>query len=135
DAVLDAKPLTRRGRFWARLFRHASPIGLGGHLAFVGSAVIDSWKYTRDPRGHLTPSARREVTMRLRDCGARLSVRANTDDILHVLPGREKDVHDAILGGLVPGVIFVDVGANIGYYSVLAALRVSPHGSVMAVEP
>jgi FkbM family methyltransferase len=31
--------------------------------------------------------------------------------------------------------VFVDVGANIGYYSVLAAKRVGPDGHVVAIEP
>jgi len=36
---------------------------------------------------------------------------------------------------LKPGDVFVDVGANIGYYSLLAAERVGPSGSVLAIEP
>jgi len=36
---------------------------------------------------------------------------------------------------LAPGDCFLDVGANIGYFSVLAARRVGETGSVIAVEP
>ena len=36
---------------------------------------------------------------------------------------------------LQPGDVFVDVGANIGYYTVIAAQRVGPHGKVYAYEP
>lgn len=36
---------------------------------------------------------------------------------------------------LRPGQTFVDVGAHVGYFSVLAAERVGPEGSVIAVEP
>lgn len=36
---------------------------------------------------------------------------------------------------LRPGMWFVDVGANIGWYSLLAAQRVGPTGGVIAVEP
>ncbi len=36
---------------------------------------------------------------------------------------------------LRPGMVFVDVGANIGYYAVLAGRRVGPAGKVLAVEP
>jgi len=36
---------------------------------------------------------------------------------------------------LRPGDLFVDVGANVGYYSLLAAKRVGPGGSVVALEP
>lgn len=33
------------------------------------------------------------------------------------------------------GDVFVDVGANIGYYSVLSAKRIGPDGHVVAIEP
>lgn len=36
---------------------------------------------------------------------------------------------------LAPGKIFVDVGANIGFHTALAARRVGPSGRVVAVEP
>lgn len=36
---------------------------------------------------------------------------------------------------LQPGMVMVDVGANIGYYSLLAAERVGPSGKVLAFEP
>lgn len=36
---------------------------------------------------------------------------------------------------LQPGMIFVDVGANIGYFSLLAAKLVGPEGKVYAFEP
>lgn len=36
---------------------------------------------------------------------------------------------------LAPGDVFVDVGANIGYFSVLAASLVGPEGAVHAFEP
>ncbi|HKV40473.1 MAG TPA: FkbM family methyltransferase, partial [Blastocatellia bacterium] len=36
---------------------------------------------------------------------------------------------------LQPGQTFLDVGANIGYYTLLAATIVGPAGSVIAVEP
>lgn len=36
---------------------------------------------------------------------------------------------------LRPGMCFVDVGANVGYFTLLAAGRVGPTGRVMAIEP
>jgi len=40
-----------------------------------------------------------------------------------------------LLDALRPGDTFLDVGANLGYFSVLAAARVGPGGRVFAVEP
>ncbi len=42
---------------------------------------------------------------------------------------------ELLLSLLRPGGVFVDVGANIGYFSVLAAARVGATGVVVAVEP
>jgi len=42
---------------------------------------------------------------------------------------------ELIWKSLVPGDTFVDVGANLGYFSVLAADRVGPSGCVIAFEP
>jgi FkbM family methyltransferase len=36
---------------------------------------------------------------------------------------------------LRPGMTFVDIGANVGYFSVLASRLVGPEGTVIAVEP
>lgn len=41
----------------------------------------------------------------------------------------------AVLGLLPPGGVFLDLGANIGYYSVVAALAMGPQARVHAFEP
>ena len=41
----------------------------------------------------------------------------------------------AVLRFLKPGGVFVDIGANTGYFTILAALRVGPPGRVVAFEP
>ena len=40
-----------------------------------------------------------------------------------------------VKGWLRPGMTFLDVGANFGYFTLLAASRVGPTGRVLAVEP
>jgi FkbM family methyltransferase len=40
-----------------------------------------------------------------------------------------------LLDWLAPGMTFIDVGAHVGYYTLLAARRVSPGGLVLAFEP
>src|SRR5262245_52827274 len=42
---------------------------------------------------------------------------------------------DALLSMLEPGAVFVDIGANTGYFTVLAALRVGATGHAYAFEP
>ena len=46
----------------------------------------------------------------------------------------EPEVANVIVQNLAPGDVFVDIGANIGYDSLLAARRVGPEGKVVAIE-
>jgi len=62
-------------------------------------------------------------------------IRSRTDDLYFVTPRREGIIEDFILNSLQQGDVFIDVGANIGYYSVHAARRVGKTGKVIAVEP
>lgn len=61
--------------------------------------------------------------------------RAGTDDLYLLFPGREQDVERAILDPLRPGDVFVDVGANVGFYTLRAATLVGPTGLVLSIEP
>lgn len=47
----------------------------------------------------------------------------------------EPNLTDWIRERLLPGDVFVDVGANIGYYSLLASTLVGEAGKVVAIEP
>jgi FkbM family methyltransferase len=47
----------------------------------------------------------------------------------------ELPVQGELLRHLAPGAIFYDVGANVGFFSVIAARIVGPRGSVFAFEP
>ena len=64
----------------------------------------------------------------------RFNVRAGSDDLFHVLPSRERAIFDVVGSMLKPGDCFVDAGANIGFYSMLAAKRVGSTGRVIAIE-
>jgi FkbM family methyltransferase len=66
-------------------------------------------------------------------------VRGDTRDLvqrfIRVFGVWEPSVSAVALDVLQPGDVAVDVGANIGYYSLLFAGQVGPHGRVVAVEP
>jgi len=47
----------------------------------------------------------------------------------------EPGATDAVLSRLTPGGVFIDIGANAGYFSVLAGLCVGSAGQVFAFEP
>lgn len=61
--------------------------------------------------------------------------RGGTDDLYHCLFRRESDVEDLIYKTLEKGDVFVDVGANVGYYTLLASSLLGPRGVVISVEP
>lgn len=46
-----------------------------------------------------------------------------------------KAVVDAVITALKPGDVFVDIGAHLGYFSIIAARVVGPSGRVIAFEP
>jgi FkbM family methyltransferase len=61
-------------------------------------------------------------------------LRTATDDLYHVVPYREQQVFDEIRARLRSGDVFVDAGANIGVFTVLAGNIVGPAGKVIAIE-
>lgn len=70
--------------------------------------------------------------------GAQLWVDARDRVIGHYLLSGypyEQDELDLVRKCLEPGGYFLDVGANIGYFAVLAAKHVGPSGRVVALEP
>lgn len=64
----------------------------------------------------------------------RFRLRQRCDDLWHVLPWREREVLKFIRRTLKLGDVFIDAGANIGVYSVVAARLVGSRGRVTAVE-
>jgi FkbM family methyltransferase len=54
---------------------------------------------------------------------------------LYVCGSFEPNEFSFLHGFLKPGMVFIDVGANDGYYTLFAARRVGPTGRVVAVEP
>jgi FkbM family methyltransferase len=64
----------------------------------------------------------------------RFRVRRRTDDLWHILPWRERAIHAALERLLRPGDVFVDAGANIGVYTLLASRLVGQTGRVVAIE-
>lgn len=77
-----------------------------------------------------------EALVEMRDF--KLYVDVNDSQIGGIIAQRkawEPHVTKALEEVLQPGQIFLDVGANIGYFTMLAASRLGPQGRVLAVEP
>ncbi len=67
--------------------------------------------------------------------GAGLRVDARRSSAGRRLGDNERPVQDAVARLLAPGGVFYDVGANIGYYALVAGRIVGERGVVVAIEP
>lgn len=83
----------------------------------------------------LTRSARRSALPILVGAGRGLRVRFDDSALTRAVSRAEVPVEEAFLSLLRPGAVVYDVGANIGWYSLLAARAVGPTGKVVAFEP
>jgi len=98
-------------------------------LSFFAAPVtalrgLDKWQ---------NPMVYWEASVKVSGVG-QFKVRAGCDDLIHVAPVREPAIFKLLRTSLKPGDVFVDAGANIGVYSVLAANLVGPAGHVIAIE-
>lgn len=79
------------------------------------------------------------ATLKLFGLNYRLDLALMNDFLIFEQLGREglyeSETSRFFLTTVEPGQCFVDVGANNGYYTLLAASRVGPEGSVMSFEP
>ena len=106
----------------------------GQLLPVVVASYLNSLEFARrhllDPQAGLLPD---EATFD----GFRILARA--DDLAvgqHVLAGNyEPEVAAVFRAVLRPGMGVVDIGANIGFFTMLAASLVGPAGAVLAIEP
>ncbi len=66
-----------------------------------------------------------------------LTQKTNNDIYARLKNGiyHEPETTNALLQILQPGDVFIDIGAHIGYFSMLAAQVVGPQGHVVSVEP
>lgn len=83
----------------------------------------------------LTGPIRRAGLPVTRGNGRGLRVHVGPSSLARIFSTVEADVESAFLDELQPGDVVYDVGANIGWFSMLAARKVGPQGSVFAFEP
>jgi FkbM family methyltransferase len=83
----------------------------------------------------LTDFVRRTSLPVIRGNGRGLRIRFGDSNVSRVIRSIERDVEDSFLELLHPGDSVYDLGANIGWYTLLAARHVGPAGRVIAFEP
>ncbi|WP_234981526.1 hypothetical protein [Fontimonas thermophila] len=127
------RAVIRRLAIWQRVRRELSgktPID----QEILNAAIKNSWQTVwKDLDQWQFPMVSQNCTVVAKGVGE-FRVRAWSDDLFHALPGQEPAVEGAIRSILRPGDVFVDAGANIGFYSILASRIVGTEGRVISVE-
>jgi FkbM family methyltransferase len=118
---------------WLIVLRQIRGAGWHDELRLLASALAAPLTALRNLSGWQDPVLLFDVTVLVKDVGT-FQVRRHTDDLWHVLPWREHAIHQALRQILAPGDSFVDAGANIGVYTLLASRLVGSTGRVIAVE-
>ena len=122
-----------RIRTWIGILAALRPIDWRSRKILWASAVSALLTSFRDLDSFQKPVPLNDLEVDVAGIG-RFAIRANTDDMLHLLPAREQKVRETIEQRVRPGAVFVDGGANIGFYAILAARLAGPDGQVVAFE-
>ena len=131
--VRMAEHYARRHVEWFNVLREMRGLLLRDKMVLGGSALLAPITSLRRLDGFEPPLPLADIHVEAKGVG-RFAVRHGTDDIIHVLSAREPAVRKAIEDNLTRGDIFIDAGANIGFFSVLAQNLVGPRGAVIAFE-
>jgi len=89
----------------------------------------------REAFARLSGPARNAALPVLFGNGRGLKVRTGPSTLMRLVSSVEKEVESVLLDQVIPGQTVYDVGANIGWFSLLAARKVGPSGRVVAFEP
>lgn len=124
-----------RFRFWFKILNRVRGTTFKMQLGLILSSIIDTFAYLVYPPLALSPKVYVSGVVRFKDYTVYFYVRKFSDDLYNITPEREGDVNELILKSLSKDDVFIDVGANIGYYSILAGKIVGEKGQVIALEP
>jgi FkbM family methyltransferase len=104
-------------------------------LADWANGVLRRHEHALKAVRRLTGPARRAALPVLAGNGRGLRVHVGPSSLMRVVSTVEAEVERTFLDLLHPGDVVYDVGANIGWFSLLAARKVGPEGAVFAFEP
>ncbi|MCC6004377.1 MAG: FkbM family methyltransferase [Thermofilum sp.] len=126
--------LFNRFFIWLRILKDFRGLTLKSALNLLISALCDTLLYAFTG-SYINPRLLLEGLFFFKAKGLGIvAVRGGTDDLYNLLPGREGDVEEFIKSHLANGHVFVDVGANVGFYSLIASKLVGSTGRVYAIE-
>ncbi len=125
-----ALKLVSRTLLWLKVLKSFKPLTLKSALSLILSAPVDLIRLLS--MGPSNPQLAASGLYRLKPSGLTVFVRGGTEDFYYLTPLREGPIDRFIRTSLRRGDVFVDVGANVGYYTLLAAQK---GAYIVSVEP
>jgi len=117
---------------WLKILKYIRPVNLTAALNLIISPLIDVPLYAVYTNNLVSLISGMYYIPKY---GVHFVTRSRSDDLYYMIPGREGIIEKFILKSLEEGDVFVDVGANIGFYTILAAKRVGNNGLIVSLEP
>lgn len=105
----------RRVGRWCLILGSIHGLGFRDKAALLGSAALSPLVSMLGLGKWQDPVLFWDAKVKVDGVG-RFHVRRRTDDLWHVLPARERSVMRAVAEAVGPGDVFVDAGANIGFF-------------------
>lgn len=118
---------------WLRLLTTVRGNTVTDMAKLYGSAALAPLTALRELGWYRPPVLLADMQLREPRTGV-FGIRSGTDDIFHIMWWREPKLFKLLEDSLQPGDTFVDAGANIGFYSLLASRLVGPSGQVHSFE-
>ena len=118
---------------WPSILYEIRGVSLVDETKLVISFLVSPLLSLKNMYGWQDPQLIFDVTVNVPKIG-KFTLRKFSDDLWHVFPSRERANVNYILSNLKKDDFFLDAGANIGFYTVLAAKIVGPKGRVIAIE-
>lgn len=104
-------------------------------IALAAGSVLHRGVFRRTMARLVTGNGKRPLDVMFRNCAYRLRGHNNLIELGILLNPRYNAADiDFLIGGVPPGGVFVDIGANIGLYTLPLAKRVGPMGKVVAID-
>lgn len=118
-------------KVWHHIRKDVRGVTFGDRTKLFLSSAIDPFLALVFP-DKINPSAYFDARVVVGE--STIHIRGRSDDIWHVAPVQEVAVRKKIRETLSENSTFVDCGANVGGYSIMAARLVGPKGRVVAIE-
>jgi len=120
-----------RALLWLKILRDLKPVNLKSAVNILVSLIVDIAFFIF--YNHNIVNVLGGIYL-VRDSNLYFYTRPQTDDLYHIIPGREGIIEQFILNFVPEEGCFIDIGANVGYYTCLVS-KVKTKTKIISIEP